>query len=173
MKLSTRARYGLRMMVELSRELRKEQLVQLGKIAKITGLSENYLAQLAIPLRSNGLLIGVSGKNGGYKLSRPASSITIKEIVESVIGPMNLTDCIENPDICMNSSFCETRMIWAILSGLMTETLGKYTLEDMIDKERTSEIREEYSYLPLLDPDRIMSATDSFESSGCPAKNIK
>ncbi|MBD3170372.1 MAG: Rrf2 family transcriptional regulator [candidate division Zixibacteria bacterium] len=170
MKLSTRARYGLRMMVELSRELREVELVQLGKIARITGLSENYLAQLAIPLKSSGLLIGVSGKNGGYKLSRPAASITIREIVESVIGPMNLTDCIENPDICMNSSFCETRMIWAILSGLMTETLEKYSLEDLIDKERTDEIRKEYAHMPLLYPDRIMSGAADMEESGCPTK---
>jgi len=60
------------MMIELARELKNKKLVHLRQIAEITGLSENYLAQLAIPLKNNGLLVGISGKKGGYHLSRPA-----------------------------------------------------------------------------------------------------
>jgi len=121
MKFSTRTRYGLRLMVELARELRKDRLVHLGRISGITGVSENYLAQLAIPLKNEGMLIGVSGKKGGYHLSRPPEEIRIGDIVRAVDGQISLTDCVNNPDICLNSSFCEARMIWVILSGMMTE----------------------------------------------------
>ncbi len=166
MKFSTRARYGLRMMIELARELKKHKLVHLGRISEITGVSENYLAQLAIPLRNDGLIIGVSGKRGGYHLSRAPENITVADIITAVDGPMTLTDCVMNPDICMNSSFCEARMIWVILSDAMDSLLNRFTLADMIDKNRIDEIREEYGHLQLLDADKFLSAVDARANGG-------
>jgi len=157
MKFSTRARYGLRLMLELARELRDHDLVHLGRIAGITGLSENYLAQLAIPLKSAGLVIGVSGKHGGYMLSRPPERIGVGEIIQAVSGEINATECVKNPDICLNSSFCEARTIWVILSGRMTEVLDEFTLADLIDKECLKAIREKYGYMELIFPDKVLA----------------
>lgn len=168
MKISTRARYGLRLMVELTRELRKHSPVHLGRIAAITGISDNYLAQLAIALKNDGLLVGVSGKKGGYHLSRPPAEIAVSEVVRAVIGPLRLTSCVDSPDVCLNSSFCEARLIWVILSGTMNEVLNKYTLADLVDEERIAEIRETYSYLPALDADRLMVGAEGESGSGCP-----
>jgi len=169
MKFSTRARYGLRMMIELARELRKSKLVQLGRIAEITGVSENYLAQLAIGLRNDGLLIGVSGKNGGYYLTRTPDKISLLQIVKAVDGPVNVTECVVHPDVCLNSSACEARMIWAILSGSIESILERYTLADMIDKDRIGQIRQENAGVPLLDADRLLAeGSDEEISSGCP-----
>jgi Rrf2 family protein len=156
MKFSTRARYGLRMMVELGRELKKKDLVHLGKIARITGLSDNYLAQLAMSLKNNGLLIGVSGKKGGYRLGRPAEEIKLGEIIEAVIGPINLTECVEHPEICMNASFCESRIIWTIVSSRVLETLNEFTLADLISREWLPEMKKKYASIPLVNPDEIM-----------------
>ncbi len=158
------------MMVELARGLRKQDKMHLGEVAKVTGLSVNYLAQLAMPLKNNGLLIGVSGKHGGYHLAKGPADIRISEIVEAVQGPISLTDCVNNPDICLNASFCEARMIWVILSGNMVETLEKYTLADLIDKDRVAELKQEYSYLPLIDPDRVLATSDDEAERGCPVK---
>jgi len=171
MKFSTRARYGLRLMVELARELKKEKLVHLGKIAKITGVSENYLAQLAMSLKNDGLLIGVSGKKGGYYLSRPTEEIKISEIVKAVAGPICLTDCVNNPDICLNSSFCEARMIWVIMSGSMVEILERYSLEDLIDKKRLAGVVGNHAHLPLLFPDKIMAQAAVDRVDGCPVQS--
>ena len=170
MKISTRARYGLRLMVELTRELRKQSPVHLGRIAEITGISDNYLAQLAIALKNDGLLVGVSGKRGGYHLSRPPAEITISEVVRAVIGPLRLTACVDSPDVCLNSSFCEARLIWVILSGTMNEVLEKYTLADLVDRDRVAAIRATYSYLPALDADRVMVGESGGGKSGCPVK---
>ena len=167
MKFSTKARYGLRLMVELARELEKEKLVRLGKIAKITGLSENYLAQLAIPLKNNGILLGISGKNGGYRLAKPADQIKISEIIRAVGGPLTITDCVANPDICMNSSFCETRVVWLILSDMMAEFLENHSLKDLIDKTKFAQMCEKYSSLPLFQNSKITTNPLSF-TSGCP-----
>jgi len=170
LKLSTRARYGLRMMIELARELKNKKLVHLRQIAEITGLSENYLAQLAIPLKNNGLLVGISGKKGGYHLSRPAKEIKLSEIVRAVVGPFDLTECVSNPSICLNSSFCEARVIWAILSGSMLEVLDNLRLSDMIDKEKMALVREEYSRMPFINPDRLMAEGIGENIMGCPTK---
>ncbi|MFZ5979127.1 MAG: RrF2 family transcriptional regulator [Candidatus Zixiibacteriota bacterium] len=167
MKFSTRARYGLRMMVELSRALEKKELVHLGQVARITGLSVNYLTQLAIPLKNNGLIIGVSGKKGGYKLGKPAAEISIQEILEAVQGPTELTDCVTNPDICLNSSFCEARMIWVIASHEMAGIFKKYTLSDLINKKFKADMRQRYPEVVFLNPDKIM-AEGSYPQS-CPA----
>jgi len=150
MKFSTRARYGLRMMIELARALKKERLVHLGQVAKVTGLSTNYLAQLAIPLKSNGLLIGVSGKRGGYQLGKPAEEIAINEILQALQGPVSLTDCVLRPDICLNSSFCEARMIWVIASHKMMEVLKETSLADLIDDKWKRESLKKYHYVKLL-----------------------
>lgn len=168
MKLSTRARYGLRMMVELARELKEEKLVHLGKIAQITGLSENYLAQLAIPLKSEGLLVGVSGKKGGYHLSRDPDKIKLSEIIRAVIGPIEFTECVNNPDLCLNSESCEARMIWVILSSSLMEILDQFSLADLTDKERLEKMKGEYSRFPLLFPERIMAEYDGEVVEGCP-----
>ncbi len=157
MKFSTRARYGLRMMIEFARELKKERIVHLGKIARITGLSENYLAQLTSPLKGAGLLIGVSGKKGGYMLGRPAESIQIGEIIKAYVGPVSAADCVQSPDLCLNSSFCEARLIWTIASARMQEVFDSFTLADMVDKNRIEDIKKEYGRLPLINPDAVIS----------------
>lgn len=170
MKFSTKARYGLRMMVELARELKKEKLVQLKKIAKITGLSENYLAQLAIPLKNNGILLGISGKNGGYRLAKSADKIKISDIIRAVGGPISLTDCVANPEICMNSSFCETRMVWLILSGMMAEFLENHSLEDLINKAQFANVCKKYSSLPLIQDGKMIFDSPLNYVPGCPEK---
>jgi Rrf2 family transcriptional regulator, cysteine metabolism repressor len=175
MKLSTRARYGLRMMVELARLTDEKNPLQMGKIARVTGLSENYLAQLAMSLKNDGLLIGVSGKHGGYMLARPAARILIGEIIKAVIGPIHLTECVQNSDICMNSANCESRSIWAILNHKVEEVLDRYTLADLIHDDWMKNLREEYPNLDYLDESQLrgggLSSGESMQ--GCPVSAKK
>ncbi|HDL19361.1 MAG TPA: Rrf2 family transcriptional regulator [Bacteroidetes bacterium] len=168
MKFSTRARYGLRMMVELARGLEKERVVRLGQIAAITNISQNYLLQLTIPLKKRGVIRGISGKNGGYQLARPAGQIKLSEIIEAVDGFISLTGCVRSPDICLNSSFCEARIIWVILSENMFDVLEKFSLRDLIEKQQLAKIREEYSYMSLLYPDQVIREKTLETASACP-----
>ncbi len=168
MKFSTRARYGLRMMVELARFLQKEKLVHLGRIAKTTGLSENYLAQLAISLKNNGLLIGISGKKGGYQLAKPAEEIKIGEIVQAVAGPLSATDCVDHPETCLNASFCESRALWVLVSNSITNVLDDYCLADLINKNWLGGVRQEHPDLKLLNPDNVLKERNNETLPGCP-----
>jgi len=168
MKFTTRARYGLRMMVELARLLEKEQLVHLGRIARITGLSENYLAQLAISLKNHDLLIGVSGKKGGYQLARPAAEIKIGDIVQAVSGPLAATDCVDHPELCLNSSFCEARALWVLVSYSVANVLNDHSLADLISKGWLAELRGNHPDIELLNPDIMLSKNNDENLAGCP-----
>jgi len=168
MKFSTRARYGLRMMLELARKLQKENLVHLGRVANVTGISENYLAQLAMSLKNDGLLIGVSGKKGGYQLARPAEEITVNEIVTALIGPISVTECTCNPNLCLTSTFCETRAIWALVNSRIQKTLEEFTLADLLDSNFIQKVQSDNPDIPYLFPDRVMAEIDGNVTTGCP-----
>lgn len=171
MKFSTRARYGLRMMVELARLLEKERLVHLGRIAKITGLSENYLAQLAISLKNNGLLIGVSGKKGGYQLAKPAREIKVGEIVQAVAGPLTATDCVDHPETCLNASFCEARALWVLITNSIASILDDYSLADLISNNWLDGVRQAHPDIKLLNPDIVINENNNDTLPGCPVSS--
>lgn len=171
MKFSTRSRYGLRMMIEIARELEKENLVQLKKIAKITTLSQNYLEQLAMPLKKEGILKGIPGKMGGYQLAKPVHQIKISDILAAVDGPVSVTDCVNHPEICMNNSFCESRSIWVILSGSITELLQNFTLKDLVDKRRYSQLKKQYNHFYLLDSDQVVKGKLNGDLRACAIKS--
>ncbi len=160
-------------MVEMARLLQTERLVQLKRIAKITGLSGNYLGQLAISLRDNGLLIGVSGKKGGYKLARPAEEITIREIVRAVQGPIFATDCVAHSDLCLNAEFCETRTIWALISHKIQEVLDEYTLADVIAQSWKTEVEKKNPDIPYLNVSRMVYSSEAAAGTGCPSENTR
>jgi Rrf2 family protein len=143
MKLSARARYAVRLMVELDRNGGRETPVHLGKISKITGISRRYLEQLAIALKSHSLLRGVSGRKGGYLLARPASKITIGEVLTSVIGPINLSVCVVEPEICMRSEFCSCRLIWTLLNRRVNTVLEDFSIADLSDQALLATVREQ------------------------------
>jgi Rrf2 family iron-sulfur cluster assembly transcriptional regulator len=155
-------------MIELARALQKQNIVPLGLIAQVTGLSVNYLTQLAIPLKSAGLVVGISGRNGGFQLTRPAEQIHLSEIVIALDGPISVTDCVNSPEICLSSAFCEARLIWSVLSGNMLEILESYSLADLIDRDNIKKIKDRYSYLPRFDPDNLIKDKKDTEIHGCP-----
>jgi len=143
MKISTRARYGLRLMVDIARQYDGLHPVQLRQVAEGNNLSLGYLEQLMISLRNASLVRGLSGRKGGYILARPADQIRITEIVEATIGPINLADCVRNPKNCPRSPVCESRPIWALLNTMILDVLGRYTLADMTDARWLERINRE------------------------------
>ncbi|MEE9443266.1 MAG: Rrf2 family transcriptional regulator [candidate division Zixibacteria bacterium] len=170
MKFPTRARYGLRMMVELARLQQKTALVQLKNIAKVTGLSKKYLGQLIILLKDHGLVIGVSGRAGGYQLARPAREITLRQVIRAVYGPIFATECVANPDVCLNAVFCETRTIWSLISDKVQEILDQYTLADLVDRDWITRIKDEYPDSPYLHLQSLALENKDIYMFGCPSE---
>ncbi len=135
MKLSSRARHAVRLMLEISRLGGKERPVQLSEVAKSTGLSRRFLEQLAVSLKSHSLVTSVCGRQGGYLLARPDDEISIGNVLTAVMGPINLAVCAEDSSICLASEFCECRMVWVILRERINSILHEYTLADLLDKD--------------------------------------
>ncbi|MCX7981700.1 MAG: Rrf2 family transcriptional regulator [Syntrophales bacterium] len=133
MKLSTRARYGLRLMFALAKNYGKGYVL-LKDVACAEEISEKYLSLIVIPLRSTGLINSARGATGGYSLARDPSQITVKEIVDVLEGEA-LLDCLKNPSLCPRVSSCVSRDVWVLLNDKISETLSSITLEKLIQME--------------------------------------
>lgn len=131
MKLSTRSRYGIRMMLALAQNYGKGY-VYLKDIAKSEDISEKYLRLITIPLKGAGLLNAGRGARGGYMLSRPPSDTTLKEIVDALEGDSCLVDCVNDLSVCPRIPVCATRDVWVLLGGKIAETLNSFTLEQLV-----------------------------------------
>jgi len=133
MKLSTRSRYGTRLMLELALNYNKGPVL-LKDISKSQEVSLKYLAQLIIPLKIAGLINSSRGAHGGYFLSRAPKDVKLSEIIVAVDGPLNLVECVDNPAICNRSDFCTTKDIWTEVSNKLSIILESYTLQHMINR---------------------------------------
>ncbi len=130
MKLSTRTRYGVRLMVALAQNYGKAP-VFLKDIAKGENISEKYLSLIIIPLRGVNLVNSVRGAHGGYNLSKEPSQITLKEIVDVLEGECSLVECVKNPSSCERSPICATHDVWTMIGEKISETLSSITLDKL------------------------------------------
>lgn len=145
MMFSTKAEYGVRVMVELARRasdpaLDGDPVVPLAEIAEHDGMPLAYLEHLVARLRKAGLLDSRRGSRGGYMLARPASEITMAEVVEALEGSIAPIECIsQGPDgslVCSRESdsthVCPTKILWTKVRFAIVRTLLQTTLADLL-----------------------------------------
>ncbi|HWX75034.1 MAG TPA: Rrf2 family transcriptional regulator [Solirubrobacteraceae bacterium] len=139
MMFSTKAEYGVRVMVELARGA-EEEPVPLAEIAARGGLPLAYLEHLVARLRKAGLVDSRRGSRGGYMLARAAQEITMAEIVEALEGSIAPIECISlGPDgsiVCTRESdpahVCPTKLLWTRVRFAIVRTLQETTLADLL-----------------------------------------
>ena len=139
MMFSTRAEYGVRVMVDLARR-GGVQPVPLGEIADGEGLPLAYLEHLVARLRRAGLIESRRGARGGYLLARPAAEITMAEVVEALEGSIAPIECISSgPDGTIRCSresdpghVCTTKLLWTRVRASIVDTLRETTLDELI-----------------------------------------
>ena len=129
MKLSTRSTYGVRLMANLAQKWGGGPAL-LKEVAAEEEISEKYLSQIVIPLRSAGLLRSIRGARGGYVLGARPSEITLRQIVEVLEGGLDFVD-EEAPTRPTHRVFQE---IWSQMSQEMSRFLGSITLEEVIQR---------------------------------------
>ncbi|UCF79241.1 MAG: RrF2 family transcriptional regulator [Candidatus Eiseniibacteriota bacterium] len=139
MRLSTRARYGLRAILQLAEGF-KSGPVPASVIAREQGVSAKYLHALLTVLKSAGLVRSVRGTGGGYALTRPPSRIRISEVVQALEGPLSLVECVGDERGCERAERCAARDIWLALSNAIESTLSSLTLEDAVQKLKDKEV---------------------------------
>ena len=143
MKLSTRSRYGVRMMYELALQFGKEAVI-IRDIAERQDISEKYLSKLIMPLKGAKLVNSARGSHGGYILARDPSSITLREIVEVMEGGISVVECVKNSEICGRSNECPTRDIWNGLDKSIFSYLESITLEEIVKRGKGFDANSSY-----------------------------
>lgn len=127
MKISTRGRYGLTVVVELGRHYGKGP-IPLRQIAATYDLSEAYLEQLVPPLRNSGLVKSVRGAYGGYKLARDPETITAGDVIRLLEGPIQVVEGIEDGKV-------EQKKLWHEMSEAIRRVLDTTTIADLLLEE--------------------------------------
>jgi Rrf2 family protein len=133
MKLSTRSRYGTRLMVDMAQHYNQGP-VQLGDIAKRQDISVKYLEQIIIPLKKAGYIESLRGPKGGHILAKPPWEITVGELVALLEDGATLAACTERAEVCERSGTCPTRLIWKEAAQAMFDKLASITLADLVER---------------------------------------
>ena len=133
MKISTKGRYALRMLVDML-EQQDEGYVALKDIAARQQISKKYLEQIAMQLTQAGVLFASRGQQGGYRLIGRAQDYTVLDILRVTEGSMKPVACIDHsPNLCARCSFCRTLPVWEGLDALIERYLASITLQDVLD----------------------------------------
>lgn len=133
MKISTKGRYALRMMIDIS-EHQSKGYVALKDIAARQDISKKYLEQIAVHLSQCGLLRAVRGYQGGYMLAKPRENYTVAEILGAVEGTLAPVNCLESQtNACPRQGECKTLPLWCELENIIMDYLNSVTLADVAD----------------------------------------
>ena len=135
MKISTRGRYALRMMVDLAQHY-DQGFIALKDISKRQDISKKYLEQIIPFLNRGNLLSATKGHMGGYRLAKAPSEITVREILESAEGSLVPVSCMDNtPTLWKKCEDCITLPIYEGLYDVVTKYFDSITLEDIINRQ--------------------------------------
>ncbi|NQY80709.1 MAG: Rrf2 family transcriptional regulator [Candidatus Caenarcaniphilales bacterium] len=141
MKISANEEYGLRIILCIAgfQSENPSDLVSLNQIADAEGISPEYTASIITLLKSSKLVESVRGKNGGYKLGRPAEEITLYQIINALSDkPFASGFCDSHTGVmerCMHSENCSIRPVWTYITNLLDQFFSKITLSELMKKE--------------------------------------
>jgi len=136
MKISTKGRYALRMMLDLAQN-QGDGYVALKDIADRQDISKKYLEQIVPVLNRANLLLANRGYQGGYRLSRAADQYTAGEILRLTEGSLSPVACLDqHPNLCARCGECLTLPVWQGLEEVINRYLNGITLQDILDRQR-------------------------------------
>jgi Rrf2 family cysteine metabolism transcriptional repressor len=146
MLFSTKAEYGIRLMVELGRRAGPDPVdeadpVALNTVAEAEVLPLSYLEHLVAKLREAGLVTSVRGAHGGYRLARPAEEIAMLDVVQALEGPIAPMECFhdvpEGRVLCSHETDgernCATRLLWTRVHGGISKALSGTSLAELVE----------------------------------------
>ncbi len=131
MKFSTRARYGMRAMLDIAVNS-QGKLVLLKDIAARQGVSKRYLEHMMTLLRDHDLVVAERGATGGYQLAREPRDIRLDEIFEALEGGLEPVECVRDASVCERTDECVVRDLWCEVTDAMKGVLHDKTLEDLM-----------------------------------------
>lgn len=135
MKVSTKGRYALRLMLDIAL-YEKEKPVRLKEVANRQELPIKYMENIVSMLVKAGFLKSVRGPQGGYKLTREPKEYTVGSILRLTEGNMSPVDCLEKENICQRADRCVTLKLWRELDSAIKSVIDRYTLEDLLSWQK-------------------------------------
>jgi Rrf2 family iron-sulfur cluster assembly transcriptional regulator len=138
MRLSTKGRYAVTAMMDIALH-EKQGPVTLADISQCQGISLSYLEQLFSKLRKHGLVTGVRGPGGGYRLAKSADKISIADIIQSVDEKLDMTKCGGKGD-CSSGEKCLTHQLWFDLSCRLYDFLSGIKLDQYVNRPEINEL---------------------------------
>lgn len=132
MKISTKGRYALIIMVYLARNYKKDDFITLKEISESENISLKYLERIIAMLTKAKLVSTQRGSTGGYKLIKKPEDYTILEIIEASEGPINTVECTEGHSTCPKKNTCTSKKIWCELNSTIDSFFENKTLKDLI-----------------------------------------
>lgn len=142
MKISTKGRYALRLMLDLALNSNGEQIT-IKSIATRQEISDKYLEQIISLLNRAGYVKSVRGAQGGYKLAKDPSEYTVGMILRLTEGCLAPVDCLEEGmGDCSRSSDCVTREVWEEIYEAVNAVVDHITLQDLVDRKRRKQATE-------------------------------
>lgn len=145
MKISTKGRYGIRLMLSLAINYEKGTL-SLKTIAKEQEISEKYLEQIINPLTKADLVKSFRGSQGGYTLSRSPKEISVGEILQVLEGSLSPVACVDSPT-CPNSDNCVSLSLWRRMKDALDEVVDNTTLDSMAQEYLEKEAGKRKTHL--------------------------
>lgn len=133
MMVSTRGRYALRVMIDLTQQ-KSASCVPLRDIADRQEISEKYLESIVKSLTQAGFLEGMRGKKGGYRMTKPADEYSVRSILEAVEGSLAPVACVEcEAQECKRAAECPTLPMWTKLNQIIQDYLEQITIQDLAE----------------------------------------
>jgi len=134
MKLSTRGRYGMRLVLELAQHYGQGPL-SMSLISQRQGIPVKYLEQLIIPLKKGNLIRSVRGPKGGHMLKNAPSEISVWQVLNLLETRVLFLDCLNDPGVCKHTEDCLVRPVWGKAYQAMRRVFEETSLEDILKQQ--------------------------------------
>lgn len=130
MELTTKGRYAVRVMADIAKS---DDYVSLSDVAERLDISIKYLEKIVSMLSKANLVKSMRGTKGGYKLSREASRISVKDVLDATGDSIKISTCLDT-EVCPVADKCDTIAVWSNLNGLINNYLENVTMKDLVEQ---------------------------------------
>ena len=139
MKISTKGKYGLRAMIDLA-QYSEQEAVSISSSAQRQKISESYLEQLVAKLKKAGLVVSIRGAAGGYRLARPASGISVGDVLRALEGDVRAVICTaQTEEGCEGEELCVTKYVWQRINESIEKTVDEMMIDQLVAESRKAQ----------------------------------
>ena len=135
MKITTKGRYAISIMLSLANNYEKDEFLSLKEIAEKNGISLKYLEKIMADLKKKDFFISSRGQEGGYKLAHKPEFYKLGDILKASEKELTPVNCLEEDSFCEKKAICKTYPIWKDLNTEITNYLNSKTLADYIERK--------------------------------------